>query len=501
MIKQLQERVERLKYIEGNVNAGVVTAASKSRHVNAVALYDDILDHEYGDHEDDYRVMPSTLDGPYVVKYVRSQARQSARDKQQTERSLLEQIAGHDDLRAVCQSLAPGDVVSDIVTRVRRARANARANATKWTVDSEHDIFDASQLSMRLTVSANFKLDGFVEVRKLLSRSSATRASPWSMIAMHCLISKTLDMLHAHGIYHGDMHMRNVLYKLEENGVAHIRVIDFDLGYAIPEANRDALLGGSTVQRQRDMYDIRYSYPNYLFTDGTRLLANNASRVRREDRDAYDTTVYHVARLRGLISYDALSGPSIASMIGAQYPWRPCEGWPSSIRGVATFARYDALAGVTWVLRVVQTSTDHDDRLFAHEICMALQQPADKLIRGIACELTPNADLSRFGLVVGVPPELALACLLVLRVSGVVSFQSDSANSTVLVDEVPVMADLARVFPQKDAFASDAAYEQFDALYAQPMRARLQQVDDARRREEGASVHRVRRSRKRPRTN
>lgn len=438
--------------------------------VDYAALYDDILDHE-NDRVNvtvDYALMSSSLKGPYVVKYLRTHCDRYNKTKQQTERTFLARIAASAELRSVCQSLAPEEVIDSIVAELR-ALARKRG--------SMQSLLDTDDFALRLTVSANLALDQFVELRQVLDQKQ--QVSVWTKVVIHQLIANALRLLHANGMYQGDMHTRNVLYKVVR-GVAHIRIIDFDFGYDIPQASRGMPLGGDTVMAQRKKYTISYSYPNYMYTDATRLYVTkavpNLTSTQHEDRKWFMVTAKEISELRGLLPSPETKLVDLDTVIGNVHDWRECDTgvWPSSVRGVTTFMRYDD-AGYTWVLRVVDTlDDDYDDEMFAHEICSALAQPASSPIRGISVQIKTLDKLrERFGLIDVIPLDLVHRCVLVLRVVGRVRPHEKHGTSLLI-------ADMARSFPTRKAFPNSAARAQFETVYAQPLRARLRLIDARR---------------------
>lgn len=445
--------------------------------VDYAALYADLVAYENNPTRA-YALMPSSLDGPYVVKYVSAECDRYDRAKQRIERGLLERIRASPELCAVCQTLASDDVIAAIVDGVR---AHARPRS----------IFDSASFERRLTVSVNLKRAGFAELHDLLV--DPRPCSVWTCVVLHRLIADALRLLHAHGIYQGDMHMRNVLYALDAStGVADIRVIDFDLGVDMSETNRLAPLGGQTIVAQRAMYKIGYSFPNYMYTDATRLYEANAGRITsKDDLAQYGTTARQIAELRGLKPLASARAGAMADLTlaigGAVADWQACADgtWPSSVCGVATFARYDASSHKTWVLRVVQRTADLDDELFAHEICNALAQRDGSAVRGVPI-VTTSIDAvdvlyRRFGMVRRVPFAMAYGCVLLLRIDGRVTLSAgDAAASSIAIDGVRVAADMARVFPPRAAFASAEAHAQFEAVYARPLRDSLELIDARR---------------------
>jgi hypothetical protein len=436
------------------------------------ALYEDICLHEAevtptSTKPFAYAVMHSTLAGPYVVKYVIAhrgeEPYKADRAKQEMERALLAEIAKKPELQSVCQSLAPDHVMQAIVDGVRAvARMEEPANAAPF--------ISARDFPRRLTISANLLLDGFQELKKL------SELDMWTRAVIHRLVADALILLHVHGIYQGDMHKGNVLYKLSRDGVAQIRVIDFDLGFLIPPSKRNLPLGGNTVVAHRNAYGIKYSFPNYMYTEPTRSYAANADQMNELSRSQYLIAARGTAMLRGVMPLedDAREPPRLFDILPVDN-WQVATTWPSSVRGVVTYITEHTR--MTWVMRVVtHIHDDFDEDLFAHEIRSALTQPPSSAIRGVAVEIT-SADSEtlkrKFQLAPEIPSDLAYGCVLVLRVAGKVQ-TGMGESSTVLVNDVPVHADMARVFPK---LVPRPRHAQFQKVYIAPLRVKLNMVD------------------------
>lgn len=448
----------------------------KVRGMDYEALFRDVLELEQKNAPSThYALMGSTLNGEYVVKYLRSHSPSHYVAKQDIERQILAQIRTHRNLRCVCQSLAPNSVIASIASFVR----------ARFLREYDRDDDMLLNFESRLTVSLNWKKRGFADLRNI---SQNARVSVYAGVVIHRLVADALQKLHSVGIYHGDVHDRNVLYKVALDGYVEIRLIDFDLSRIMSRTNRLAPLGGRTIVDHRVNYNINYSYANYVFTNTTQLLVNNVQRIHANDRIAYDKMVRKVAELRGLVSLpgrDRSGGKiSLVSFISKMSEWTDCTAWwPTSVRGVSTFCRYDARRAETLVLRVVVDARRHDSDLFAHEICMARE--SDGLVRSVDLNLHNVPDVfqyvfaNKFKIVKGVPLELAAyGCLLALRVRGHAS-QSLTSPHEIMIDgnKRSMMVNMARLMPSANNFASQAAYAQYQKTHGRFIKHKVSNVN------------------------
>lgn len=432
----------------------------KRRGIDYEALLTDILAFEQEDSPPKhYALMQSTLDGMYVVKYLRSHSPSRDVAKQVIERTILAKMRSHKSLNVVCQSLAPNSVIASIAKFVR-ARIEG-ANAA--------DVLRNFQA--RLTVSLNFKKSGFVELRGIAQNACA---SIWTGIVIHRLVADALQKLHLAGVYHGDIHFGNILYRIASDGCADIRIIDFDLSSFMSRANRLVPLGNRTVVKQRENYNIEYSYSNFMFTNTTRLLATTAQQIHVAEAKLFQK----VAELRGIVSPGSKK-MAFESFIGFNMrEWIDCTAWwPTSVRGVSTFCKYDEHLAMTRVLRVVVDARPHDSDLFAHEICMARTLNA-RVVQAVDLNLMNVPNLYQlmfrhyFKLVKGVPFECAHGCLLALLIRGQVAQSLPSSSHAIVIGNVRMMVDTARVMPSADHFASAASYAQYQKTQGDFIRSR-----------------------------
>lgn len=107
-----------------------------------------------------------------------------------------------------------------------------------------------------------------VHFARRVSRGEVTLAVKRAVI---CEVAREVRRMHDVGLIHGDLHLKNLLIRV--NGPAHVQafVIDFDLSRSVEQVSLSQRLG-NLMRLGRSVRKIRWSQEGFTRTDGLRFL-------------------------------------------------------------------------------------------------------------------------------------------------------------------------------------------------------------------------------------
>jgi len=255
-------------------------------------------------------------------------------------------------------------------------------------------------------------------------------------------IRRLVQLFHKHRVYHGDLHLGNVVVNQEPGTKKYVvKLIDFDLS-----SDKTNI---SNMHAHRKDFQLQWSNPNHVYTNLPKLAHANRGLGREGDLENYMRMLGELGRMHGVVSSAQMDETFFNALID-----RKKLDWRNVMRGVETYAC--SIGKYTYIVRAVMKADAPDFWQFVHEIRMA------RWLRGKSCNgvLTPlnvsNSDQLKILYILkselqNVPEETSSFFVLVYRMEAPLSSIKSGGNIKALLEKIKACG----VTPFRPTFALD----------------------------------------------